>query len=88
MNINNDQSSDTKVVIDQTSQAKEGGWSLTEGKSGTVTPMVSWGTEGAPTGIDTKVAMQDDFKTSQQLRGEFSLSEGEAVLKSEKAAEA
>lgn len=72
-------SSDNKNVTDiQTSQQKRGEYSLCEGKSGGsgLGPNL-YGDEMAPTGISTKTAMSTDnqLKTTQMLRGEFSLPE-------------
>ena len=72
-------STDTKKTVIQTSQAQNGGWSLTEGKSGgSVGTIDVYGDEKAPTGVSTKVAMsgENQLKTTQQIAGAFSLCEG------------
>lgn len=60
----------------QTSQAQNGGWSLSEGQSsGGKNVTHEFGSESAPTGVSTKEALANPLKTSQMLKGEFSLPE-------------
>jgi hypothetical protein len=63
----------------QTSQQKAGEISDPGGKDSGVGPGPNlYGDENAPTGVSTKEAMsfENQLKTTQQIRGEFSCPEG------------
>lgn len=62
----------------QTSQQAKGEHHLTEGDAGgATTGPNAYGTDQAPTGVSTKTAtsQENQLKTTQQIKGEFSLSE-------------
>lgn len=70
---------DIKKPAIQTSQAQNGGWSLTEGSdAGPGAGPNLYGDENAPTGVSTSTAMsqENQLKTTQQIKGEYSLCEG------------
>lgn len=81
-----DTSSDKTNQIDtQTSQQKQNAYSLAEGISAAGVSDTGSGDEFAPTGIPTTVAIsqENQLKTTQMLRGEYSLAEGDSKSSSE-----
>lgn len=74
-----DQGSSTSMQTDiHTSQQKAGEHHLAEGKKGgAVAGPNAYGSDGAPTGLSTKTAisMENQLKTTQQIKNEYSLPE-------------
>lgn len=74
-----DTTQDTHVDTIQTSQQKRGEYSDPAGKDPGPGALPNlYGDEESPTGLSTKTALSPDnqLKTSQQIKGEFSLPEG------------